>query len=562
VRSAIAQGLLPDGAMAPAVEPRPWPVVLLTALGAWLAAIPLFVVIGLLFGDLLNGALGPYLIGALLLAAAIVVLRSRSVPLFVEQLAVVAMLIGGGALGVGFFRDLGEQGGAAVLALIALLTAVLVSRPWLRALLGAAAALSLFIASTPVGFNSSRGSDWTAWHVCLALWLVAGCTQHMVLNSGATARTASALESVSAGWLLTTLIGLATWSGMTFLAAGVLGGIGGGVGDSGLIVAGNQSSAMQIVSVLLALVAALWIARHWLATRSPWHAGVASVLMALAWFMPNLGAVWLALAVCATTQRWRLAATAALVASWVVGSFYYQLAWPLVTKALVMMLAGVVLGGLAWMASRAAVWQSSRPIESRFGAPQPLAPAMGRAVCIALTAIAVVAVANVGIWQKESVIASGQAVFIELAPVDPRSLMQGDFMRLRFVLPAEVEGQLDGLLLATRPKVIASRNPRGIATIERMETEADRQTIDVRKDNPGLTEVEYAAMGEGKPLQDHELRIELTPKDGHWIVVTDAWYFKEGEAERWAKAKYGEFRVDEAGRALLVGLRGAQLEAL
>ena len=44
--------------------------------------------------------------------------------------------------------------------------------------------------------------------------------------------------------------------------------------------------------------------------------------------------------------------------------------------------------------------------------------------------------------------------------------------------------------------------------------------------------------------------------------MTDAWYFKEGEAARWARAKYGEFRVDASGRALLVGLRGPELEAL
>ena len=44
-------------------------------------------------------------------------------------------------------------------------------------------------------------------------------------------------------------------------------------------------------------------------------------------------------------------------------------------------------------------------------------------------------VANVGIWQKEQLIAHGQPVFVELAPVDPRSLMQGDYMRLEFRVP-------------------------------------------------------------------------------------------------------------------------------
>ena len=45
--------------------------------------------------------------------------------------------------------------------------------------------------------------------------------------------------------------------------------------------------------------------------------------------------------------------------------------------------------------------------------------------------------------------------------------------------------------------------------------------------------------------------------NGDWVVVTDAWYFKEGEAERWEAARFGEFRVLPDGRALLVGMADA-----
>ena len=56
--------------------------------------------------------------------------------------------------------------------------------------------------------------------------------------------------------------------------------------------------------------------------------------------------------------------------------------------------------------------------------------------------------------------------------------------------------------------------------------------------------------------------IELTPKDGRWVVVTDAWYFREGDATRWEAAKFGEFRVEPDGKALLVGLADAQLRGI
>jgi uncharacterized membrane-anchored protein len=156
--------------------------------------------------------------------------------------------------------------------------------------------------------------------------------------------------------------------------------------------------------------------------------------------------------------------------------------------------------------------------------------------CTGATALAVLAVVNVGIWQKEDLIAHGRPVYVELAPVDPRSLMQGDFMRLNFSIPGEIQALQRGMVGAGRPLVVARLDARGVATLLRMDT--------------------------GTPLGADEMRIELTPKDGRWILVSDAWFFREGESARWASARYGEFRVDSRGRALLVGLRGAKLEAL
>ena len=147
--------------------------------------------------------------------------------------------------------------------------------------------------------------------------------------------------------------------------------------------------------------------------------------------------------------------------------------------------------------------------------------------------MAVLIAVNFGIWQKEDLIAHGQPVFVELAPVDPRSLMQGDYMQLNFRVPVNVTRSI---LHRERPRVVAKRDARGIATF-------------IRTDN-------------GSPLAADEFLLELTPKNGRWILVSDAWFFKEGEAERWEKAKYGEFRVGTNGRALLVGLRGADLERL
>lgn len=146
-------------------------------------------------------------------------------------------------------------------------------------------------------------------------------------------------------------------------------------------------------------------------------------------------------------------------------------------------------------------------------------------------------VANGAIWQKQDLIARGRPVFVALAPVDPRSLMQGDFMRLNFGGAGFDETPLLQALGSARPKVVARIDTRGVATVLR-----GRQP-------------EHA-------LAADELLIELTPKDGRWILVTDAWFFREGDGERWAQARFGEFRVQPDGRALLVGMADADLKPI
>ena len=46
--------------------------------------------------------------------------------------------------------------------------------------------------------------------------------------------------------------------------------------------------------------------------------------------------------------------------------------------------------------------------------------------------VVILAAANWAIASRERLISSGEVVYLELAPVDPRSLMQGDYMSLRY----------------------------------------------------------------------------------------------------------------------------------
>ena len=44
--------------------------------------------------------------------------------------------------------------------------------------------------------------------------------------------------------------------------------------------------------------------------------------------------------------------------------------------------------------------------------------------------LVVLAILNFGIYRKELFIETAEEVYFELAPVDPRSLMQGDYLSL------------------------------------------------------------------------------------------------------------------------------------
>jgi uncharacterized membrane-anchored protein len=531
LEAAIARGLLPEGAQLPAHEGRPWPVTLLTALGAWLAAIPLLGVVGILLGPLVRNSAGAFAVGALVLTASVVVLRSRDLPVFVEQLAVPGLLVGAGSIAFALFENLPREGASCLLALLSLAVAALIERAWLRVLLGAAAAGLCVLTLGPTRlFDSISGPLlvlWTAFHATLGIWLLVMWAQPRLA-----ATRAMLAESAGAGWLLAVLAGLAWWSGMTFLVGGSFGGgfIGSVARELGPRSGGGGFALMQAFSVLCALAALLLAGRRWPALREPATAAVGLVLAGLSWFLPALGGVLLALAWTATTHRWRLASAAVLAAAWIVGGFYYQLAWPLAEKAVVLAGAGAVLGVLAWLARRRAAPASA-------ATPAFTAERRG-AMLMAAGAVFTLAVANFSIWQKETLIANGQKVFVALAPVDPRSLMQGDFMRLNYSIPSAGNNAAEWNTTGARPHVIARRDPTtGVATLLRMAPA-------------------------GAPLTADEMRIELTPISGRWMLVSDAWFFREGDGRRWEAAKYGEFRVAPDGKALLVGMADANLKTI
>lgn len=507
-------------------ERRPWPIVVLSFCGALLATLPLLVVLGMVLGDFILKGPGSYAAACVLGGLGIAWLRRQGPGQFMEHLAVVGLLIAQAVLVFALIRDLGTASGAALAACATLATGLAVRSGWVTAALGASAAG--LVAVSAVVLNDFRMlSGWFPLVpvAMAAAWLAALQARDLLARPEGHPDLAPALEHLASGWLAVTLLWLALSAGMSFLAAGLFAGFGTRIGDTGRAAHwAGWPHLGTLASVAGALCSAFWAARRWAVARSPLALGLAAALAVLSGLMPPLGVAVAVGVVALVTHRWWQAAAAGLSAAWIVGALYYSLQWPLSAKALVMAGAGALLGGLAW---------GVRPGRTVASGPPP-----GRSTALPwalLGVLATLSVVNVGIWQKETLIARGERLYLRLGPVDPRSLMQGDYMALDLFegSPVARDPRLHDTTQRMRPRVAATVDDDGVATMQRV-----------------LAAGEAAAAGERV--------FELTPKAGRWVLVTDAWHFREGEAAWWARARFGELRVDDQGRALLVGLADAQ----
>lgn len=507
LRLAHLHGLVDAEARWP--ESRPWPVVLMTALGAWLAAFPLLGAAGALFGAVFERSLGLYGVGAGALALAVWLLRERGQPLFVEQLGVPTLLAGLLCIGVRLGKDLPDRWAAVGMALLCLLLAALLGRVWLRMLLGAAAA--------GLGLVALHGGGWPKQPVWPWVLVMQGAVVGLWWAPWRETKVAVWTDAIGQGAVGVLLAALAVDAGMSWL----VGGMAPLPWNWTRHLAGGWMSA---VAVAFALGAPAVLAWRWPVLRTARWAACAVLFALASGALPPLAGVAVIAVTCALQQRWRWVGASALTALWVLGSFYYRLDWSMQTKALALVALSAVLAAVARWPTRETLPPKHAPLTR------------ARSLLLALTAVAGFAVISVGILQKERLLAQGEPLFVELAPVDPRSLMQGDYMQLNYALLRSV-GELPPQPGAQRPRVVLRRDAQGVG--------------------------HYLRRAEGAAaLAAQEQLLELSPKDGRWTVVSDAWFFKEGEAARWQGARYAELRLTPDGRALLVGLRGEGLKPL
>lgn len=147
----------------------------------------------------------------------------------------------------------------------------------------------------------------------------------------------------------------------------------------------------------------------------------------------------------------------------------------------------------------------------------------------------ILGVVNAMIAGKEHTLAGGDTMLLELAPRDPRSLLQGDYMTLRYAMATDASralghGSASGRLL-------------------------------VRVDADGVARY-VRVYQEGETLAANQRLLYFRKRGGAVRLAGDAFFFQEGHGRHYSTARYGELRVDSDGHAILVGLRDGERKPL
>ena len=155
-----------------------------------------------------------------------------------------------------------------------------------------------------------------------------------------------------------------------------------------------------------------------------------------------------------------------------------------------------------------------------------------RSLTAVVACVFILGVVNFMITGKEKHLADGRVVYLELAPVDPRSMMQGDYMALNYRIVRNIQSAMTNDDQTHDGRIVVTLDEQDIAT--------------------------FARVDDGQALAENEILMRYRIRSGQVKFVSNAFFFQEGQDSLYEPAKYGQFRVDAEGELLLSGLHDQQ----
>ena len=242
------------------------------------------------------------------------------------------------------------------------------------------------------------------------------------------------------------------------------------------------------------------------------------------------------------------------------GGFYYQLSIPLLYKGGLLVSFAVIFAivTLFLHARYKAPSQSAVENYSVFKAPIWL---------IGVFVIALLGAVNYKVQQFEDVLATGKPVVLKIAPADPRSLMQGDYMVLNYAILSEFQ---QSQVLPESNESLESNEP--IDTVESNETTGIDESSPSEKKAYILVHLDknhVATFCEEQSEIPTDFK-HCTPNvylpiryKGGWLprLPSQDYFVAEGKGEYYAQEEYAEYRFKD-GILLLARLLDKDLKGL
>ena len=241
------------------------------------------------------------------------------------------------------------------------------------------------------------------------------------------------------------------------------------------------------------------------------------------------------------------------------GGFYYQLSIPLLYKGVLLVSFAVIFAivTLFLHARYKAPSQSAVENHSVFKAPIWL---------VGVFVIALLGAVNYKVQQFEDVLATGKPVVLKIAPVDPRSLMQGDYMILNYAILSEFQ---QSQVLPESNESLEGNEP--IDTVESNETTGIDEPSPSEKKAYILVHLDknhVATFCEEQSEIPTDFKhctpnVYLPIRYKGWLpeLPSQDYFFAEGKGEYYAQAEYAEYRFKD-GILLLARLLDKDLKGL
>lgn len=225
------------------------------------------------------------------------------------------------------------------------------------------------------------------------------------------------------------------------------------------------------------------------------------------------------------------------------GLYYYSLTIPLLYKALLLLLFAFIFSGVAIYLLRKYKPQTQSAVSfANVSKVKPLA---------ALAVVLLILIPlNYKVQQFEDVLATGKPVVLKIAPVDPRSLMQGDYMALSYSILNDIRANLN-------------ESEDGVFTIETEKKRPSKVYALIHQDEQGVATLCRVEDSLPNDFKDCAADVYLPVNNFKWLpeLPSQEYFFAEGKGQHYAQAEYAEYRFKN-GILLLARLLDKDLKAL